>query len=160
MTGRANRDLSGSGLAPPVIPTNKRFQGLCPWWGSRGQSPSRGLRRSPNAFFPPTIVLILAFLAVAPRPAQAAGCDLGQVVGYTLVFAKTIEAYIEGGRKQRGFQGCQPSRVLVFTDNTGVRCKGVSVQSANLPTAYLFAKTQTDLKLCVGNEMLDVAPAQ
>ncbi len=129
------------------------------WWGP-GAKPLVGSGVKPQRFLPPAIALILAFLAVVPRPARADGCDLGLVVGYTLVFAKTIEAYIEGGRKQRGFQGCQPSRVLVFTDNTGVRCKGVSVQSANIPTAYLFAKSQTELKLCVGNEMLDVAPAQ
>lgn len=91
-------------------------------------------------------------------PAQAR-CVLDGVVGYTLVFAKTIEAYIEDGRRQRGFQGCQPGRVLVFTDNTGLRCKGVSVQKMDIPKGYLFAKSQTELKLCVGDELLDVAPA-
>ena len=101
-----------------------------------------------------------ALLPLASGRTMAAGCDLGPVVGYTLVFAKTIEAFIEGGRKQRGYQGCQPGRVLVFTDNTGVRCKGTAIQAIAVPKGYLFAKTTTDLKLCVGDEMLDVAPAQ
>ncbi|MGE0418899.1 MAG: hypothetical protein AB7O80_19010 [Acetobacteraceae bacterium] len=107
--------------------------------------------------------LLLPALAAAclhGTQVQAAGCDLSQVVGYQLVMVKTIEGYIENGRKGRGFEGCRPDRVLVFTDNTGVRCKGLSLQKANLPHAYLFARSQTDLKLCVGDDMLDVAPAQ
>jgi hypothetical protein len=97
---------------------------------------------------------------LAAPGARAAGCDLSLVVGYQLVMMKTISGYIENGRQQRGFQGCQPDRVLVFTDNTGVRCKSVSLQKANLPRAFLFARSQTDIKLCVGDDMLDVAPAQ
>lgn len=96
--------------------------------------------------------------AVVATPARAA-CDLGLVVGYTLVFAKTIEAYLENTVRTRGFHGCQPGRVLVFTDKTGVRCKGVSSQRMDLPRAYLFAKSQTELMLCVGDEMLEVSPA-
>lgn len=102
--------------------------------------------------------LMAGLLATVASPAQAR-CALDGVVGYTLVFAKTIEAFVEGGHRTRGFQGCQPGRVLVFTDNSGVRCKGASFQKLDVPKAYLFAKTQTDLKLCVGDEMLDVAPA-
>lgn len=98
-------------------------------------------------------------LVLAIAPSAQARCALDSVVGYTLVQSKTIEAFIEGGQKTRGYQGCQPGRVLVFTDNTGVRCKGLSVQKLDIPKAFLFAKTQTDLKLCVGDEMLDVAPA-
>ncbi len=102
---------------------------------------------------------ILVVLLVALASPARAHCALDGVVGYTLVFAKTIEAYIEGGHRTRGYQGCQPGRVLVFTDNSGVRCKGASFQRLDVPKGYLFAKTQTDLKLCVGDEMLDVAPA-
>lgn len=116
--------------------------------------------RAPRRALAGVAILALLLPPLASRPAAAAGCDLSQVVGYTLVFARTIEAYLEAGRKHRGFQGCQPDRVLVFTDNTGVRCKGTSLQQATLPRAYLFAKTETDLKLCVGDEMLDVAPAR
>jgi hypothetical protein len=100
-----------------------------------------------------TVVLALGMLA---RPALAE-CDLGRVVGYQLVFAKVIEGYVEGGKRVNGFTGCNRDRVLVFTDGTGVRCKDVDVASANLPTAYLFAKTQNDMKLCVGDALYDVA---
>ncbi len=105
-------------------------------------------------------VCALLGACLTSQAARAGGCDLGLVVGYQLVMAKTITGYIEGGRKERGFKGCQPDRVLVFADNTGVRCKGVSVQALELPRAYVFARSQTDVKLCVGDDMLDVAPAQ
>lgn len=100
--------------------------------------------------------VLAACLFATPTQAR---CALDGVIGYTLVFAKTIEAYIEDGRRQRGYQGCQPGRVLVFIDNTGLRCKGVSLQKMDIPKGYLFAKSQTDLKLCVGDELMDVAPA-
>jgi hypothetical protein len=98
-----------------------------------------------------TLVLVLS-----ARPALA-GCDLGLVVGYQLVFSKVIEAYIEDGKRVPGFSGCNRDRVLVFTDGTGVRCKDTGIATANLPTAYLFAKNQNDMKLCVGDDLFDVA---
>ncbi len=105
-----------------------------------------------------SIPLALAALLTTTPPTQAR-CALDEVIGYTLVFVKTIEGFIEGGHKTRGYQGCQPGRVLVFADNSGVRCKGVSLQKLDFPKGYLFAKTQTDLKICIGDEMLEVTPA-
>jgi hypothetical protein len=96
--------------------------------------------------------------ALSSRPALAV-CDLSQVVGYTLFSGKTVEAYIQDGKRVSGFQGCAPDRVLVFTDNTGVRCKEALVHTATLPKAYLFARSATDMKLCVDDDMYDVAPA-
>jgi hypothetical protein len=104
------------------------------------------------------VALGVSALGVSARPAQAE-CDLGRVVGYQLVLAKVIEGYIEGGKRFKGFSGCNLDRVLVFTDGTGVRCKEVDAATANLPTAYLFAKSQNDMKLCVGDAMYDVARA-
>jgi hypothetical protein len=96
--------------------------------------------------------------ALAPRPALAV-CDLSQVVGYTLVFGKTVEAYIQEGKRVSGFAGCVRDRVLVFTDNTGVRCREALVHTAALPKAYLFARNANDMKLCVDDDIYDVAPA-
>ena len=109
---------------------------------------------------PRLAALLLSGTVIAVPQARAAGCDLSQVIGYQLVAMKTIEAYIERGQKLRGYKGCQPDRVLVFTDNTGLRCKGMSVQGGDLPRAYVFARSQTDIKLCIGDDMLDMAPAQ
>jgi hypothetical protein len=97
-------------------------------------------------------------LGLSSRPALAI-CDLSQVVGYTLVFGKTITAYIQDGKRVTGFEGCTRDRVLVFTDDTGVRCKETFVQSTDRPKAYLFARNANDMKLCVGDDMYDVAQA-
>ena len=107
---------------------------------------------------PRGIMITTLALGVSVRPAFA-GCDLGRVVGYTLVLSKVVEAYIEGGKRVPGFTGCTPDRVLVFTDNTGVRCKATDVENAELPRAYLFARGPNDMKLCVGNALYDVAQA-
>lgn len=104
------------------------------------------------------IVAFTLVLVLSSRPALAV-CDLSQVVGYTLVFGKTIQAYIQDGKRINGFEGCAHDRVLVFTDNTGVRCKEALVHTANLPKAYLFARNANDMKLCVDDDMYDVAPA-
>jgi hypothetical protein len=87
-------------------------------------------------------------------------CDLNTLVGYQIIFAKPVEAYVEGGVRKRGYEGCQPDRVLVFADNTGVRCKEVVLQHlGELPAAYLFARNNAgDLKLCVEGELFAVSP--
>lgn len=107
---------------------------------------------------PAAILLTLAIAASVSR--ASAACDLGRVVGYTLVFSKVIDSYLEDGKRIKGFTGCNRDRVLVFTDNTGVRCKETNVQNARLPQAYLFARGPNDMKLCVGDDMYDVAQAQ
>ena len=99
-----------------------------------------------------------ALLGLSSHPAHAL-CDLSQVVGYTLAFGKTIGSYLEDGKKVQGFAGCTRDRVLLFTDNTGVRCKETFIHSANVPKAYLFAKSANDMKLCVDDDMYDVAQA-
>ncbi len=101
---------------------------------------------------------VMLVLGLWSRPALAL-CDLSQVVGYTLVFGKTIQAYIQGGKRINGFEGCTRDRVLVFTDNTGVRCRETFVQTGDLPKAYLFARNANDMKLCVGDDMYAVAQA-
>jgi hypothetical protein len=98
-------------------------------------------------------------LVLSSRPALAV-CDLSQVVGYTLVFGKTIQGYIEDGKQVTGFNGCTRDRVLVFTDNTGVRCKDTILHTARLPKAYLFARNANDMKLCVDDDVYDVAQAK
>jgi hypothetical protein len=105
-------------------------------------------------------VLVVAIMLVTGGFAQADGrCDLNTVVGYQIVFAKPIAAYIEGGVRRTGYEGCQPDRVLVFADNSGVRCKDAVRQHLDvLPTGYLFARNNIgDLKLCVEGELFDVS---
>jgi hypothetical protein len=92
------------------------------------------------------------------RPALAE-CDLSQLIGYTLVLSKTIDGYVLDGRRVSGFQGCTRDRVLLFSDNTGVRCKETFLQQGNFPRAFLFARNPNDMKLCVEGSIYEVAQA-
>jgi hypothetical protein len=86
-------------------------------------------------------------------------CDLNTLVGYQVVFARPIAGYIQGGIRQNGYAGCEPDRVLVFADNTGVRCKELARQSVDdLPVGYLFARDNMgDMKLCVEGDLFAVS---
>jgi hypothetical protein len=85
-------------------------------------------------------------------------CDLNGLVGYQILFAKPIDSYIQGGVRRKGYQGCEPDRVLVFADGTGVRCKDLVRQSVDgLPTGYLFIRDVGDMRLCVDGELIDVS---
>jgi hypothetical protein len=97
---------------------------------------------------------------LASGPVWADGrCNLNTVVGYQILFAKPIVGYIQAGQRKKGYEGCEPDRVLVFADNTGVRCKELVRQTLDaLPTGYLFARNNLgDLKLCVDGELFEVS---
>jgi hypothetical protein len=103
-------------------------------------------------------VMLLA--AAAAGPALADGrCDLNTLVGYQLLFGKPIDGYIQDGMRKKGYVGCEPDRVLVFADNTGVRCKELIRQSVDgLVVGYLFARDNLgDLQLCVDGELFAVS---
>jgi hypothetical protein len=85
-----------------------------------------------------------------------ARCDLSRVVGFTLVAKKTVVAYIEDGKRVDGFNGCNFDRVLVFEDNTGLRCDEYNYAYAYMPDAYLFA-TSTRIKGCIDDEWYDLS---
>lgn len=85
-----------------------------------------------------------------------ARCDLGRVVGFTLVAKKTIVAYIEHGSRVDGFNGCNFDRILVFEDNTGLRCAEYNYAYAYRPDAYLFANS-TSIKGCIEDEWYDLS---
>lgn len=77
-------------------------------------------------------------------------------MGYQLVKSWTIQAHIENGKSVYGFEGCEPRRVLVFSDRTGLRCKGSGRAHLELPKAWLFARGKEDMKLWVGDDLCDV----
>jgi hypothetical protein len=107
-----------------------------------------------------TRMLAAAILLASGGLAWADGrCNLNTLVGYQIVFAKPIMGYIQGSIRMKGYEGCELDRVLVFADNTGVRCKDVVVQHLDeLPTGYLFARNNFgDMKLCVEGELFDVS---
>ena len=101
--------------------------------------------------------LFAAIALLSAGPALADGrCDLNTLVGYQLLFARPIAGYVEGGMRKKGYEGCEPDRVLVFADNSGVRCKQSVRQTAILPTAIFSPAATGDLKLCVEGELFDV----
>jgi hypothetical protein len=110
-------------------------------------------------FGPACLGAALTLLAVTMRPALADGCDLSRLVGYTLEFDKAIDSYIEEGKSTRGFDGCNRDRVIVFADHSGVRCVDTFLHSAGQVHGYLFARSNTDLMLCVDGDLYKVAPA-
>jgi hypothetical protein len=85
-----------------------------------------------------------------------AACNLDRVIGYTLVAKKTVVAFIQDDKREDSFSGCQFGRVLVFDDNTGVRCTGYSYNYAYRPDAYIFVNS-TLIKMCIEGEWFDVA---
>jgi hypothetical protein len=105
------------------------------------------------------VLAALLLFAAAVRPALADGCDLDRLVGYTLVWNKVINGYIEEGKRTRGFDGCNRDRVIVFADGSGVRCVDTFLHSATQPHGYLFARSNADLMLCVDGDLYKVAPA-
>jgi hypothetical protein len=83
-----------------------------------------------------------------------AGCNLDRVVGYTLVAKKTVVGFINDDKREDSFSGCEYGRVLVFDDNTGVRCTGYSYSYAYRPDAYIFINSAS-IRLCIEGEWFD-----
>ncbi|HET6605591.1 MAG TPA: hypothetical protein VFG62_02905 [Rhodopila sp.] len=100
-----------------------------------------------------------AILVLTAQPVLAAGCDLSRLVGYTLVFNKVIASYIEEGKHHQGFEGCNRDRVLVFADGSGVRCVDAFLHHSDRPHGFLFARSNSDMMLCVDDDLYKVAPA-
>jgi hypothetical protein len=86
-----------------------------------------------------------------------AECHLSELVGYRLIAQKTISGYFEHGKRGDDFEGCDFDRVIVFADNTGVRCIGYDYSYSFMPEAYIFASGSV-MKMCVEDELYDIAP--
>jgi hypothetical protein len=99
------------------------------------------------------IGLSIWFASVIP---SLAACNLDRVVGYTLIAKKTIVAFVQDDKREDSFSGCQFGRILVFDDNTGVRCTDYNYTYAYRPEAFLFANS-SDMKMCVEGEWFEVA---
>jgi hypothetical protein len=100
-------------------------------------------------------IIAAAIWLISGVPTFAA-CNLDRVIGYTLVAKKTVVAFIQDDKREDSFSGCQFGRVLVFDDNTGVRCTGYSYNYAYRPDAYIFVNS-TLIKICIEGELFEVA---
>jgi hypothetical protein len=92
----------------------------------------------------------------APSPALAY-CRLDELIGYTLTAAKVIIGRIDGAILSDDFEGCERGRVIVFADNTAVRCSGEKFSYSYRPRAYIFS-SRNAMKLCVESELYEIGP--
>src|SRR5580704_3615581 len=100
---------------------------------------------------------ILAFLICLTPVGALAGCDLDDMVGWTLIARKTIASTIDSdGHRRDDFEGCDFDRVVVFDDNTGVRCTTYSYTYSYRPKAYIWANG-VSMKMCVGSREFSVS---
>jgi hypothetical protein len=107
-----------------------------------------------------TLLALAALLFSAGEVCAGGKCDLDSVVGYQVVFGKQIVGYIQASKKTKGYEGCEPDRVLLFADGSGLRCKELDLQHLDAPPmGYLFGKSMSDLKLCVEGELFGVTPS-
>ena len=89
---------------------------------------------------------------------------LEKFVGYAIVASKTIDSWVEEGKKEDGFTGCKQGRTIVFTDGTALKCNTYDYHYAYRPTAILLAKqigiyggqTLYDVKMIVEDEVFDM----
>jgi hypothetical protein len=97
------------------------------------------------------MLLASGLLSLLSSPAFA-GCDpdeLGaELAGYTLIVEKRV---------QGEFNGCNFGNLIVFQDNTAVRCMGYSYHYAYRPEAYLFGNG-SDYEMCVNGNLFRIQP--
>ncbi len=93
-----------------------------------------------------------------------AGCDLEDLVGWTIIEVKTISGYKDSGKEQKDdWEGCDFDRRVFFMDGTTVTCTSYNYQYAYMPKAVILGtnfkykgKNRTMLKMCVDGEMIDI----
>jgi len=99
--------------------------------------------------------IIIAIIWLGSAHSTLAACNLDRVVGFTLVAKKVIVAFIQNDKREEGFSGCKSGRILVFDDNSTVRCTDDNYNRAYRPEAYVFTNSSS-IKLCVEGEWMDV----
>lgn len=110
-------------------------------------------------------LIIVCGLCLLARPALADLSDeLEDLIGYTIIAAKTIDGYIdENGEKSNDFEGCDFDRKIFFDDGSFVTCSGYSYSYSYRPTAILLGKKYSfegrnfmDLRMVVDDEIYDL----
>jgi hypothetical protein len=65
-----------------------------------------------------------------------------------------VVALIDDDQREDKFSGCKYGRVIVFEDNTGVRCTDYNYHYAYRPDAYIFVNSSS-IKLCIDSDWFD-----
>ena len=82
-------------------------------------------------------------------------CNAQVNVGSTLLARKTITGWIEQGVAHDGFEGCTYDRILVFSDQTGLRCSGYHYEYAYNPEAEIWGSSG-QFFICISGTMIPV----
>ena len=100
-----------------------------------------------------------AFLAIAlaSMPAHAVMTfELEQLVGYTIVDAKTIAGwYDDDGKKGDSFEGCEHGRTIVFSDDRILECSTYHYSYSYRPRAVLLSNGSS-FKMIVDDHVYDM----
>ena len=103
------------------------------------------------------ITSIIAAAGMMTTTSARAECDLSEVVGWTLIAEKTVKGYADEDERSDGYKGCKSDRILIFTDNTALRCGEYIYDYAYRPDAYIFSDGKL-LTACIDDEMIDLRP--
>ena len=101
------------------------------------------------------LCVLLGLAACLASAAPAFACNAG--AGWTLLARKTVSGFIDDGeRLDHVFEGCEFDRIIIFDDETAVRCTGSGSAHALRPKACIWARGHA-LKMCVEGKWFDVS---
>lgn len=99
------------------------------------------------------IIIFLPLFLFLSSAFSSTADDLSGYVGWTIMANKTIEGwYDKGGKHGDDFEGCDYDRVIIFSDNTVLKCAGYSYQYSYRPKAIILVKGYQFIMI-VGNDV-------
>ncbi|MGV7212513.1 hypothetical protein [Bradyrhizobium sp. UFLA05-112] len=60
-----------------------------------------------------------------------------------------MAGFIQDNERKGEFTGCEYDRILVFDDNTAVRCTSYNYTYSYRPDAYVFMNRSNDIRICI-----------
>lgn len=85
---------------------------------------------------------LLGLSVIVATPVKADAVDeLSGYVGYTIVASKRIVRWVSSDRSNAkdGFEGCEYGRIIVFDDNTALKCTTYGYQYAYNPRVVILS---------------------
>ncbi len=87
---------------------------------------------------------IIGLLMSVGGPALADTADvLSDYIGYTIVAEKTIVGWVDERREKKGdsFEGCDYGRIIIFDDQTYLKCSDYGYQYSHRPDAIILVRS-------------------
>jgi len=84
--------------------------------------------------------------------------DIEDLVGYRILGKKIITGWYDpdSGKKGTSFEGCNYGRLIIFTDNTFLRCEDYNYDYDYMPSAIILANTY-NFKMIVGHTIYNMS---